>query len=157
MLTGRQAGRQAMVKVTRAQLATTRAHFIFGKHCYRSAAPRGLRRASALGTRSRPMSHASEDDADDDLPREQRAGLTRLEDDELRRLAFIKRFGSLSAEAQERLVQLRLKDRRKEIRPPRSGDPDPVSPEALRRVIPLSQRPLDDDELPGNEGGPRTS
>ena len=103
------------------------------------------------------MSHAIEDDADDDLPREQRAGLTRLEDDELRRLAFIKRFGSLSAEAQERLAQLRLKDRRKEIRPPRSGDSDPVSPEALRRVIPLSQRPLDDDELPGNEGGPRTS
>jgi anti-sigma regulatory factor (Ser/Thr protein kinase) len=45
--------------------------------------------------------------------------LSREEDDELRRLHWFSRIGKLSAAKCERLVELRIRDRRKEIRPPR--------------------------------------
>jgi len=49
-----------------------------------------------------------------ELPR-----LTREEDDELRRLNWISQIGCLSQHKRERMVELRLRDRRQEIRPPR--------------------------------------
>jgi hypothetical protein len=62
-------------------------------------------------------------------------GLTRDEDDELRRLNWLSQIGTLAARKVERLIELRLRDRRSEIRPPREfeqkrdgatpGDPDP--------------------------------
>jgi hypothetical protein len=45
--------------------------------------------------------------------------LSREEDDELRRLYFMSQHGELSARSQERMLELRLRDRREEIRPPR--------------------------------------
>jgi hypothetical protein len=49
-----------------------------------------------------------------ELPR-----LTREEDDELRRLHWISQIGALSHHKRERMVELRLRDRRQEIRAPR--------------------------------------
>lgn len=46
-------------------------------------------------------------------------GLSREEDDELRILGFLAELGVLSDRENERLVELRLRDRRKEIREPR--------------------------------------
>jgi hypothetical protein len=45
--------------------------------------------------------------------------LTREEDDELRRLHWFSQIGILSTAKRERLLELRIRDRRKEIRPPR--------------------------------------
>lgn len=45
--------------------------------------------------------------------------LTREEDDELRRLHWIAQWGVLSRLKQERMLELRMRDRRQEIRPPR--------------------------------------
>ncbi|HMK96574.1 MAG TPA: hypothetical protein VK425_03445 [Acidimicrobiales bacterium] len=98
-----------------------------------------------------------EDSVFDEVPREQRPGLTREEDDELRRLGFMARYGSLTAESQGRLDQLRLRDRRKKIRLPRLGEPDPVTPEAVRRVVPRSQRPADGSEGAASGEGPGTA
>lgn len=50
---------------------------------------------------------------------ELRQRLTHDEDDELRRLNWISQIGSLSQHKRERLLELRLRDRRKEIRAPR--------------------------------------
>ncbi|HEX4862568.1 MAG TPA: hypothetical protein VFV02_00760 [Acidimicrobiales bacterium] len=47
-------------------------------------------------------------------------GLTREEDDELRRLHRFSQLGELAGRKRERLMELRLRDRRKEIRPLRS-------------------------------------
>ena len=44
---------------------------------------------------------------------------TREEDDELRRLNFFQQVGALSQRRRERFVELRLRDRRKQIRSPR--------------------------------------
>lgn len=52
-------------------------------------------------------------------PAEIPAGLTREEDDELRRLHWLSQIGTLAARKVERLIELRLRDRRSEIRPPR--------------------------------------
>ena len=49
-----------------------------------------------------------------ELPR-----LTREEDDELRRLHWISQIGFLSQHKRERMVELRLRDRRQVIREPR--------------------------------------
>ena len=46
-------------------------------------------------------------------------GLSRAEDDELRRLHWLSQIGSLAGRKAERLLELRLRDRRKEIRAPR--------------------------------------
>ncbi|HEX4862888.1 MAG TPA: hypothetical protein VFV02_02375 [Acidimicrobiales bacterium] len=46
-------------------------------------------------------------------------GLTRDEDDELRRLHWLSRMGTLAVQRVERLLELRLRDRRTEIREPR--------------------------------------
>lgn len=62
-------------------------------------------------------------------------GLTRAEDDELRRLHWLSEIGALAAKKVERLIELRLRDRRHEIRPPREfadGNVDAVYL-ALRR------------------------
>jgi len=45
--------------------------------------------------------------------------LTREEDNELRRLGFFQQVGPLSDHRRERFIELRLRDRRKEVRPPR--------------------------------------
>jgi hypothetical protein len=50
--------------------------------------------------------------------------LTRQEDDELRRLNYFSQIGNLSPLKKERFVQLRLRDRRIEIRPPREFGED---------------------------------
>ena len=47
------------------------------------------------------------------------ARLTRGEDDELRRLHWISQIGCLSQHKRERMIELRLRDRRQEVRPPR--------------------------------------
>lgn len=46
-------------------------------------------------------------------------GLTRDEDDELRRLHYFSQVGQLAGPKLERFLELRLRDRRKAIRPPR--------------------------------------
>ena len=46
-------------------------------------------------------------------------GLTREEDDELRRLHYFRQVGDLSSYEVERFIELRLRDRRGEVRPPR--------------------------------------
>ena len=61
--------------------------------------------------------------------------LTRQEDDELRRLNFFSQMGSLSPLKKERFVQLRLRDRRIEIRPPREfGEDGGYTPKQRRRL-----------------------
>ena len=45
--------------------------------------------------------------------------LTREEDDELRRLNWISQIGSLSQHKRERIMELRLRDRRQGVRAPR--------------------------------------
>ena len=99
------------------------------------------------------MTHEGEEEnGQPAVPREQRPGLTREEDDELRRLAFMARYGKLRREAQERLAELRSRDRRKEIRLPREWEPGPSTTEAVRRVIPRSQRPPDNGPPRGADG-----
>lgn len=44
-------------------------------------------------------------------------GLTRDEDDELRRLHHLSQVGELAGKKRERLIELRVRDRRKDIRP----------------------------------------
>ncbi|HEX6395736.1 MAG TPA: hypothetical protein VFZ97_20070 [Acidimicrobiales bacterium] len=46
-------------------------------------------------------------------------GLTPQEDDELRRLHWFSQIGSLGPRKAERMIELRLRDRRAVIRPPR--------------------------------------
>lgn len=48
-------------------------------------------------------------------------GLSPDEDDELRRLNFLATVGQLSDSRQERLVELRLRDRRDDVREPRES------------------------------------
>jgi hypothetical protein len=45
--------------------------------------------------------------------------LTVEEDDELRRLNYLAEMGLLSEQSQERLIELRLRDRRRRVRGPR--------------------------------------
>jgi hypothetical protein len=45
--------------------------------------------------------------------------LTIEEDDELRRLNYLAEMGLLSEQSQERLIELRLRDRRRRVRGPR--------------------------------------
>lgn len=45
--------------------------------------------------------------------------LTVEEDDELRRLNFLSEMGMLSEPSQERMIELRLRDRRRRVRGPR--------------------------------------
>lgn len=52
-----------------------------------------------------------------------RAYLTPEEDDEVRRLNFLAMHGELSPRSQERLLALRARDRRAEVRPPREFGP----------------------------------
>jgi hypothetical protein len=49
-------------------------------------------------------------------------GLTRDEDDELRRLHYFSQFGALAGQKLERFLELRLRDRRKAVRKPREFD-----------------------------------
>lgn len=48
-----------------------------------------------------------------------RETLTRDEDDELRRLNFLAQTGPLSERSKARMLELRLRDRRETVRPPR--------------------------------------
>lgn len=59
--------------------------------------------------------------------------LTRAEDDELRRLNWISRIGALSISKRERLLELRLRDRRQEVRPPRELAGEAVDAASARR------------------------
>jgi hypothetical protein len=59
--------------------------------------------------------------------------LTRNEDDELRRLNYFSQVGSLSPRKKERFVELRLRDRRTEIRPPREFGEDETNTAKQRR------------------------
>ncbi|HEX6393069.1 MAG TPA: hypothetical protein VFZ97_06475 [Acidimicrobiales bacterium] len=61
-------------------------------------------------------------------------GLTREEDDELRRLNYFLEVGSLSDSMLERMVELRLRDRRKSVRPPREFGEDDSPPDAGHRL-----------------------
>jgi hypothetical protein len=45
--------------------------------------------------------------------------LTVAEDDELRRLSYLAEMGLLSEPSQERLIELRIRDRRRRVRAPR--------------------------------------
>jgi len=67
-------------------------------------------------------------------------GLTRDEDDELRRLGYLAKFGLLTGELEERVGELRLKDRRETIREPRSFEGEAV-PDNVLRMIPPHERP----------------
>ncbi|HEX6393927.1 MAG TPA: hypothetical protein VFZ97_10825 [Acidimicrobiales bacterium] len=68
--------------------------------------------------------------------------LTRQEDDELRRLNCFSQVGALAAKRQERFVELRLRDRRAEIRPPREfGEDETYVPKQRRRLrLPFTHR-----------------
>lgn len=46
-------------------------------------------------------------------------GLTRVEDNELRRLNWMSQRGQLTEQMRERMIELRLRDRRETIRRPR--------------------------------------
>lgn len=61
------------------------------------------------------------------------ARLTRDEDDELRRLHWISQIGSLALHKRERLLELRVRDRRSEIRPPREFAEEKVEVRAGKR------------------------
>lgn len=56
--------------------------------------------------------------------------LTRQEDDELRRLNWFSQIGILSQRKRERMLELRLRDRRSEIRAPREFAEEKVEVEA---------------------------
>ena len=45
--------------------------------------------------------------------------LTAAEDDELRRMNYLAEMGLLSEDSQERLIELRIRDERRKVRPPR--------------------------------------
>lgn len=70
------------------------------------------------------------------------ARLTRQEDDELRRLNYFSLFGALAPKRQERFVELRLRDHRAEIRPPREfGEDESYVPKQRRRLrLPFTHR-----------------
>ena len=55
-------------------------------------------------------------------------GLTREEDDELRRLHYFSQFGALAGQKLERFLDLRLHDRRASVRTPREFD-EPIEPQ----------------------------
>jgi hypothetical protein len=60
---------------------------------------------------------------------ELKQGLTRDEDDELRRLHWFSQVGELAARKRERMIELRIRDRRQDIRPLRGhGEPDAGPP-----------------------------
>ena len=61
--------------------------------------------------RARPSTGAEETCVD--------GGLTRVEDNELRRLNWMAQRGQLTEQMRERMIELRLRDRRKTIRRPR--------------------------------------
>jgi len=50
--------------------------------------------------------------------------LTQDEDNELRRLEWISQVGTVALHKQERLMELRVRDRRQQIRPPRELEED---------------------------------
>jgi hypothetical protein len=65
-------------------------------------------------------------------------GLTRDEDDELRRLHYFTEVGNLSDRKQERLIELRLRDRRKTVRQPREfGEDESYATPRRRRWLPF--------------------
>lgn len=66
--------------------------------------------------------------ATQDVASEVDCGLTPAEDDELRQLTWFSMVGQLSDSSNERILELRAKDRRSKVRNPR---PDPV---ATRRL-----------------------
>ena len=62
--------------------------------------------------------------------------LTQDEDNELRRLEWISQVGTVALHKQERLMELRVRDRRQQIRPPREIEQDEhqaISAKAGRR------------------------
>lgn len=59
-------------------------------------------------------------------------GLTLEEDDELRRLNYLQSIGCLGPFKAERLIELRLRDRRAEIRPPREFNAEEERPQAAK-------------------------
>lgn len=60
-------------------------------------------------------------------------GMTKEEDAELRRLHWMSKVGMLSAAKRERMIELRLRDRRTAIRAPKEfGEAEPASPTRSR-------------------------
>jgi hypothetical protein len=59
--------------------------------------------------------------------------LTREEDDELRRLHWFSQIGVLSLAKRERMLELRLRDRRKDVRAPREFAEEKVDMTSGRR------------------------
>lgn len=55
------------------------------------------------------------------------------EDEELRRLNYLAEIGTLAGVKAERLVELRLRDRREEVRPPREVAEENIDPETKRK------------------------
>ena len=87
------------------------------------------------------MRHKPESVHEDELS-ELDKRLTRNEDDELRRLNYFSQVGNLSPRKKERFVELRLRDRRTEIRPPREfGEEETYTVKHRRRFrLPFMHR-----------------
>jgi hypothetical protein len=68
------------------------------------------------------------------------------EDDELRRLHYLSKMGHLSERSRDRFIELRLRDRRQEIREPREFGTDArptAQPSGIRKLLRMGrQRPL---------------
>jgi hypothetical protein len=79
------------------------------------------------------------------------AGLTREEDDELRRLNFLSEVDTVSERKRQRILELRMRDRRMQIRPHRTyaGDADAraVEDERNRPVTTLSDVRTELDQM----------
>ena len=67
-------------------------------------------------------------------------GLTRQEDDELRHLYWLSQVASLAGRKAERFIELRLRDRRRDVRPPREGEAAASSGGAKRRWLRFRSR-----------------
>lgn len=66
-------------------------------------------------------------------PTPEPAQLTHAEDQELRRLNYLAEIGTLAGVKAERLIELRLRDRRNEVRPPDEYAGDRVDSEIRRK------------------------
>jgi hypothetical protein len=73
--------------------------------------------------------------AEIDLPDAVCERVTVEEDSELRRLNYMAKMGQLSEHSRERMLELRLRDRRQDVREPREfgGDDGPPAPERRPR------------------------
>ena len=77
-------------------------------------------------------------------------GLTRDEDDELRRLHYFANFGALAGQRLERFLDLRRRDRRKAVRVPREFDVPEVRKDEAKSEGQATPRPHPNLWLRGN-------